>query len=110
MFECTATPAEAFARYRQANGTLRGCLFEATRSGAKMNGRVSIRCKPADQTTRPLPDPPDLKAILCMLWNVPKDAAQPADGHRSHPRIDVDTSRPTSNNGRKRVTQPLETT
>lgn len=70
IFEVTAQAAEPFAAYRKHHGTLRGCLFQATRRGQYRNGRVLIQCKPADLTQIVLPDSPDLITCLCYIWHV----------------------------------------
>ncbi len=100
IFEMTALAAEVFVTYKKAHGTLRGCLFQAVRLGTKPNGRVTIQTKPADLQTRALPDPPDIKRILCVLWNVPDKAAQPASHHRPYTRIHVDQTTQTPENSR----------
>lgn len=106
IFEFTAQAAEAFDVYRKAHGTLRGCLFEATRQGTKPNGRVIVRTKAADLTARVLPDPPNVQRVLTVLWNIPENAAQAADHHRPFPRISVDQTPQNNNNGRKGTKSP----
>lgn len=71
LFECTAQAAEKFTEYREAHGTLRGCLFESWRYNSKPNGRILIRTKPADLTGTALPKPPDLIKCLSILWGFP---------------------------------------
>jgi len=78
LFECTAQAAEAFTAYRAANGTLRGCLFQATRVNDKPNARVTIQTKPADLARLQLPEPPRLEALLCHIWSIPDDSLTPA--------------------------------
>lgn len=100
IFEMTALAAEVFVTYKKAHGTLRGCLFQAVRIGTKPNGRVTIQTKPADLQTRQLPEPPDIKSILCVLWNVPTNAAKQATHHRPFDRIHIDQTAPTPHNSR----------
>ena len=76
IFEFTAQAADAFDTYRKAHGTLRGCLFEARRLNGRPNGRVMIQCKPADQSKITLPDPPDVRACMSIIWNLPSDQVQ----------------------------------
>ena len=71
LFECTAQAAESFTTFRDAHGTLRGCLFQATRMNQKANGRIQIQTKPVDQTVVFLPEPPDICKCLAILWNLP---------------------------------------
>ena len=73
LFECTAQAAEHFTDYRAAHGQIRGCQFEARRYNSKPNGRILIRCRPADLTGLYLPDPPDLVKCLGILWGFPAD-------------------------------------
>lgn len=68
IFECTAQAAEHFTEYREAHGSLRGCMFEARRYNSRPNGRILIRCKPADLAGIILPKPPDLIKCLGILW------------------------------------------
>lgn len=76
LFECTAQAAEHFTDYREAHGTIRGCLFEARRYNNRHNARILIRCKPADLTGIILPKPPDLIRCLSILWGFPADDVQ----------------------------------
>lgn len=68
IFECTAQAAEHFTTYREAHGTIRGCMFEAFRLHGRPNGRIIIQTKPADLTGIQLPTPPDLVKCLGILW------------------------------------------
>jgi len=76
LFELTAQAAQHFVTYRKAHGTLRGCLFRATRWRNIPNGRVLIECKPTDIVTHPIPEAPDLVAVLSVLWNLPKSQVE----------------------------------
>ncbi len=71
LFECTAQAAEPFIEYRAKYASLRGAAFEATRYNSKPNGRILIRCRPADLSGVLLPQPPDLIKALSILWNLP---------------------------------------
>jgi len=75
IFELTAQATDQFARYREKHGTLRGCFFEASRANRRPNGRVTIRCRPADLAVLDLPPAPNLKAALCKIWNIPYEDA-----------------------------------
>lgn len=77
LFECTAQAANHFTDYRDNHGTLRGCLFKGTRMHGKVNGRVLIKCSPADLTSIRLPNPPDLIKCLSILWDFPADDVAP---------------------------------
>ena len=82
LFECTAQAAEHFTEYRDAHHTLRGCEFEARRYNNRPNGRILIRCRPAQLTGLILPKPPDLIKCLSILWGFPSSDVQPG---RIHP-------------------------
>jgi len=77
LMEVTAQAAETFVLYTKAQGTLRGCLFEARRLNNKPNGRLLLRTKPADLTKLQLPPEPDLIATLSVLWNISPDQLGP---------------------------------
>lgn len=79
IFEMTAQAAEAFKDFKKANGTLRGCLFEARRLRPVANSRVCIRCKPADLREQTLPKAPDLRKCMAIIWGV-KDTDAEIDG------------------------------
>lgn len=90
LFEVTAQAAQAFVEYRKLYGTLRGCLFEASRTGARKNGRVFIRCKPNTNTALHLPESANLPTLLCNLWNVPAPAATEAGQQWNAPAMAID--------------------
>lgn len=75
LFECTAIAAKTFINYREINGTLRACRFRASRPSGRPNGRIVIACKAEDETLLRLPKPPDVKTILCHIWNVKAESA-----------------------------------
>ena len=78
IFECTALAAEFFTTYRDKQATLRGCHFKAKRWNNRPNGRILIQVKPADLGERQLPQPPDLKKCMAILWSLPE--AEVEDG------------------------------
>lgn len=78
IFEMTAQAAEPFVEYFDHYDTLRGCMFEAVRIDRKPNGRVTIRCKPADLQKINLPPSPSLTKALSILWNLPPAAVHVA--------------------------------
>ena len=97
LFECTASASEAFRTYQSVHSTLRGCYFRAERPSHKPNGRVIIKCHPADLTGRFLPPEPDVHRLLCHLWNVQYD---PNDLGPSCKPIGTDVH---TGNGRRRI-------
>lgn len=89
IFECTAQASEPFTLHRDANGSLRGCIFEARRLNNRPNGRILIRTKNADLTDKRIPHGPDLTQCLAILWSLPTD-------HVTAERIDPERSTPTA--------------
>jgi hypothetical protein len=71
LFEFTATTSDVFKNYLAHHDTLRGCHFKCWRPSKRPNGRVVIQTVPADLAKWKLPDPPNLKRILCHIWGVP---------------------------------------
>lgn len=76
IFECTALAAEFLTAYRDRHASLRGCHFRSKRWNNRANGRILIQCKPADLGERQLPQPPDLKKCMAVIWSLPLDAVQ----------------------------------
>ncbi len=70
LFEFTATASDTFKTFHGVNGTLRGCSYTAWRPSKKPNGRVVISCKHADTARVTLPPPPNIRKILCHIWNI----------------------------------------
>lgn len=92
LLELTAQATDPLIAYRARHGTLRGCLIEATRAHNRQNGRVVLRCKPADLQQINLPPPPSIERALSILWNLPI----PGIPLRSAPRrAGLDSTTPT---------------
>jgi hypothetical protein len=91
LFEVTARCSEAFGHYRNAHGTLRGCLFRATRPSNKPNGRVYLETKSADLQKTAIPDEPDIERVLAMIWNIPLPSITEARQVKKLPAIKVNT-------------------
>jgi len=70
LFEFTKVMAQPFTTYQAVYATLRGCRFQARRPSKRHNGRVVIKCKRADEAESRLPPPPNVKKILCHIWNI----------------------------------------
>lgn len=96
IFECTARAAEAFKQYHQRYGTLRGCHFKAMRHNARQNGRVLIQAKPGDLAKITLPKPPDVRKLLCHIWNIAPKQVEVPDAQTRPPfkNIKVDRDQP----------------
>lgn len=70
IFELTPAGIKQFDDYFALHKTLRCCAFEATRPQQYPRGRVVIRIlKPIDDTPK-LPQPFDVKTILCRMWGI----------------------------------------
>lgn len=70
LFEMTAAAHDAIKVYKKNQPDLRGCFFKASRPSSRVNGRILIRTKKWESNLELLPDPPDIAAILCHIWNV----------------------------------------
>jgi hypothetical protein len=91
IFEFTAKAAEDFKIYRELQPTLRGCQITAARRGIRVNDPVVIQCRPADLAGIKLPDPPDVKRILAIIWGLTSKAIKPASGYAYSERFAVDS-------------------
>jgi hypothetical protein len=74
LYECTANAAKPLEEYFQTTGTIRGCLFNASRPKGGMNSKVVIVTNTANLSRNPLPNPPDIPKALAVIWRLPKDA------------------------------------
>lgn len=70
IFESTARATEPFLLYKKAHGSLRGCLFQASRATSRSNSRVNIQTKPADLSSLQLPEAPEIPLVLATIWNM----------------------------------------
>lgn len=70
VFEFTASASDSFKTYLEYHDSLRGCWFKASRAGKRPNGKVIIQCKPGDTSKIRLPNPLDVQAIMCHIWNI----------------------------------------
>lgn len=94
IFEYTAPPAKTFAAYAEQYETLRGCYFHASRPGKRPNSRVVLKAVPGDLQKWRLPDPPDLKTILCHIWGVQNTSELPVYCAKpEHPTVHVASSK-----------------
>lgn len=87
LFECTTTAAGPFQVYRAAHGTLRGCLFQATRPKRRRNAKVEIQAKPCDLTKISLPKPPNVPQAMAVIWQLPGAAVQSDGALNSSPQF-----------------------
>lgn len=111
LFEFPAAANDAFKAYRTNQATVRGCHFLATRAPQRHNGRVMIRCKPADLEREPIPSAPNLRKILCKLWSIPYTEIETPDRLKGHPFAQrVKTHDPSGGNGRSNSSHVRATT
>lgn len=75
IFEFTAPASKTFKAYLKRFDDLRACKFVATRPNKRHNGRVLIACSRPNLIDLRLPDPPDVAALLCHIWNVKNTCA-----------------------------------
>lgn len=99
IFETTAKAAEIFKEYHQRYKTLRGAHIKAQRLNGRPNGRVLIQARPADLAKINLPQPPDLKKLLCHIWNIAPKQVNVAPQRPRPPFKDlqVDRTKPETN-------------
>jgi hypothetical protein len=71
LFECTSNAAKAFEEYKLANGTLRGCCFNAQRPKGTPNSKVCIQTSPVNLAKVRIPPTPDLIKALSIIWRIP---------------------------------------
>lgn len=83
LFECTASAAVPFQDWQSTYGSMRGCLFQASRPKRRRNSKVELLTKPCDLTKITLPNPPDVPLAMAVIWQLPGasiDLANLADG------------------------------
>ena len=91
IFECTAHAGKAFADYRAANGTLRGCAFFANRPKGKKNSKVCISTSPVNLQKILLPSPPDLIKALSVIWRLPNSGVYVEEKNHRPPTVKTHT-------------------
>jgi len=97
VLELTALAAQAVAEFDDRNGTLRGAIFYAERTGGRPNSPVAVTVEPHDTDLRKLPDPLDLEKFLTTIWaeGTRRLTAPPKhDDADQLPDADTDISRP----------------
>jgi len=77
LFEFTDLASDTFKNYLVVHDSMRACKFKAYRPSGRANGRVVIACTRLDESKLRLPDPPNVKRILCHIWNIPYTENQP---------------------------------
>jgi len=99
VFECTAHAAKPLAEYYAAAGTLRGCVFHASRPKGLKNSKVAIQTNSANLAKIQLPEPPNLILALSVIWRLPLPALVVEE--RRHHAPEVRTAKNPLNRMRK---------
>lgn len=92
IFECSANAAKAFEEYQQATGTLRGCIFHASRPKCTPNGKVVILTNTANLARQPIPHAPDIIRALAVIWRIPQTALGIPEDEPGAPTIRPDAA------------------
>jgi len=87
IFECTAHAAKPLDDYRRSTGTLRGCIFHATRPKGKKNSKVVIETNTANLGRTHIPDPPDLILALSTIWRLPTTGLRKEERKHRSPKL-----------------------
>lgn len=97
LFEITEKASRPLQDYITKYGTLRGARIKATRVNAKLNGRILIHTQPGDLAKLSLPPAPDVRRLMCHIWNIPFQAAETTDHQTrppfAHTRVDTTETR-----------------
>ncbi len=124
LLELTRNAVDPLLAYRKDHGTIRGCAYQARRSGPAKNSRLILTCTPADLNGLQLPPEPNLIHCLAVIWSLPAaaiiidadgdappaatvDAEQAARAAQS-PTIVLPTARRNGEAARPRVRTPDE--
>jgi hypothetical protein len=78
LLELTRNAIDPLLLYRKDHGTIRGCYYEARRSGPAKNSRLLLTCRPADLAGLHLPPEPNLIHCLAVIWSLPAAAIRVA--------------------------------
>lgn len=70
IFEMTAAACDPLKNYALIHQTLRACSIRATRPSDRTNGRVVIETRLVDETRYRIPEPFNVRLVLCHIWNV----------------------------------------
>lgn len=87
IFECTAHAAKTLVQYREANGTLRGCVMNASRPKGLRNSQVVVQTNSIDLAKVNLPEPPDLIKALSTIWRLPKTGVEVVEEEHKSPKV-----------------------
>lgn len=102
ILELTAAGSDPLRNYYRLHDTIRECRMSAVRPSGRPNGRVIVTCKPPQHSMTRIPDPPDVRRILCHLWGIQYRNDEPITIDRA--RMAARIGRPSDddgNNGRE---------
>lgn len=71
IIEFPARQYDQLAEWYKRFGTIRGLYIESTRPNARPNGPINLVIKRPASPPPNLPDPLNLKLLLCKIWGVP---------------------------------------
>jgi len=92
LLELTRNSIESLMEYHAAQGTLRGCWYEARRAGPARNSRLRLTCRPADLNGLALPQEPNTIACLAIIWSLPSTAIVIADAKSNPQEMEIDNA------------------
>ncbi len=87
IYECTAYAAKPLSEYREATGTLRGCVLHARRPKGLPNSRVVIETGTANLSKMNLANPPNIILALTTIWRLPLDGMAIDDQRDRDPKV-----------------------
>ncbi len=70
IFEFTERAHHAFADFLEKHGSLRGGVFQASRTNRRANGPLDVEFQEARFDEALLPKPGDLQAVLERMWEI----------------------------------------
>jgi hypothetical protein len=89
LLELTAAAAEPIIQYGRDRGTTLGCGIRCNRIPEVSNGRIHIQTTMTDPQKYPIPEEPNLPAILSRLWNIPLEEIKTPDTKKIIPAIEL---------------------
>lgn len=94
IFEVTALAAKPFVAFRDVHGTTRGCQFLAKRWNNRPNARIIIQTKAVDLTQIHIPEPPDVRKCMAIIWSLPDQNVVASRHHPENQMTQIDSTPP----------------
>jgi hypothetical protein len=101
IFECTSNAAKSLEEYRNATGTLRGCVIYSVRPKGLKNSKVVIETSTVNLAKVKIPPAPDLIRALAVIWRLPGVALEVKNNDKKNGKV-----RTINNRIRKMNNQP----